>query len=97
MFEHTFSFFFVILINSVTGDRKAESSIQFVCDRDVGPGVPIVLASMECSVVFEWATSYVCPTPQNPCSVVLDNHLYDLSVLSKIRGAWNVTDKEKNT
>ncbi|XP_045197868.2 cation-independent mannose-6-phosphate receptor-like isoform X2 [Mercenaria mercenaria] len=79
------------------GDTKAQSSIHFVCDRSVGEGVPVVLASMGCSVVFEWATSYVCPTRQNPCSIVLDNHLYDLSILSKIHGAWNVTDSDKNT
>jgi hypothetical protein len=80
-----------------SGERNAESTIQFVCNREAGQGTPIVLASMNCSVVFEWETSYVCPTQQNPCSIVIDEHLYDLSILSKIQGAWNVTDKDKNT
>lgn len=89
-----------ILLDScvyISGNVTAHSSIQFVCDRQMGSdSAPIVLASMGCDVVFEWRTSIVCPTIEKPCSVVIDNHLFDLSILSKIRGAWNVTDKNKN-
>lgn len=52
---------------------------------------------MDCDVVFEWRTSLVCPTIEKACSVVVDNHLYDLSVLSQQHGAWNLTDADKNT
>lgn len=83
----------------VTGTNKvkAESNIMFQCDRKAGTGKPEFLTGLDCDVQFLWKTSVVCPPISSPCSVVADDHLYDLSLLSKSVGAWNLTDKDDTT
>ncbi|KAL4233045.1 Cation-independent mannose-6-phosphate receptor [Mactra antiquata] len=74
----------------------AHSSFLFRCDRTVEKGQPMKWASIGCDVVFDWPTNVVCPSIQKSCSITVDDHYYDLSLLTKTHGAWNLTDSNNN-
>ncbi|XP_052808547.1 cation-independent mannose-6-phosphate receptor-like isoform X2 [Mya arenaria] len=80
-----------------SGDRKAESHIRFECDRTVKDGgKPEFLDGIGCDIELVWKTDVVCPIQFSPCRTISDGHVYDLSLLSKTSGAWNITDADKN-
>lgn len=51
----------------------------------------------ECSGTFYWLTRAVCPTVADQCTLAYNGHVYDLSVLSRQQGSWNLTDAQRNT
>ena len=83
----------------VTDSRKAESHMRLECDRTASPpiGRPEFLTGFDCDIELLWRSALLCPYQFSPCKTVADGHEYDLSLLSKTSGAWNVTDKEGNT
>jgi len=92
-------FVYANLLISVAEDNakvSAESRIVFSCKRDAGVGVPKYLTGFACDLMFKWETSLVCPEIQSPCKVSDNGQLYDLSLLTKQSGAWNLTDGDGN-
>lgn len=51
---------------------------------------------MECSATFHWLTRAVCATVADQCTLAYNGHVYDLSVLSRQQGSWNLTDAQRN-
>ena len=46
--------------------------------------------------MFTWKTSAVCPPVEDKCFTVIEGHLYDLTMLSRDKGSWIVTDSNGN-
>lgn len=52
---------------------------------------------MDCTATFHWLTRAVCATVADQCTLAYNGHVYDLSVLSRQQGSWNLTDAQRNT
>ena len=80
----------------ISDGGTASSEILFKCNREVGTGQPKYFIGFGCNIQFIWETSLVCPRVEQPCTLVSNGHLYDLSLLSKDNGAWNLSDSKGN-
>lgn len=76
---------------------KSEGFVNFECDPNIYPGSPTIIFVSECSGTFHWLTRAVCPTVADQCTLAYNGHVYDLSVLSRQQGNWNLTDAQRNT
>ena len=56
----------------------------------------IIQFASECVTTFRWLTRAVCPTVADQCTLAYGGHVYDLSVLSRQQGSWNLTDAQGN-
>lgn len=74
----------------------AQSRILFKCKQDAKEGDPTFLTGIGCNILFLWETSIVCPKIENPCRIIIDRQLYDLSPLTRDQGAWSTTDSKGN-
>ncbi|XP_064627541.1 cation-independent mannose-6-phosphate receptor-like [Lineus longissimus] len=81
-------------MNADTG--QGASHILLECDPHAGHGKPVVLGMSACSISFLWQTSLVCPTVAEKCSITDNGNTYDLSILSRDQGSWNITDEAGN-
>jgi hypothetical protein len=58
--------------------------------------VMVYLQMSACSISFLWKTSLVCPPIAEQCSISRNGNTYDLSILSRDQGSWNLTDVDGN-
>ncbi|XP_051868030.1 cation-independent mannose-6-phosphate receptor [Pristis pectinata] len=73
--------------SNATATRR--STIIFRCDDMAEVGSPEVLSeTLDCSTVFEWRTSVVCPPKRMKCKIVHRHKTYDLRMLSSLTGSW---------
>ncbi|KAL3881276.1 hypothetical protein ACJMK2_027732 [Sinanodonta woodiana] len=79
-------------------DRSAQSLIRFKCDRSAGTGKPVLFDVDEsgCYSTFWWDTEIVCPPVDNECILAYRGEVYDLRLLSREKGSWNITDSLGN-
>ncbi|XP_062610067.1 cation-independent mannose-6-phosphate receptor-like [Saccostrea cucullata] len=76
---------------------NSQGVINFECELYTYPGTPTITFTSECQGTFHWGTRAVCPTIADQCTVAEHGHVYDLSVLSRQQGSWNLTDAQGNT
>nr|XP_006818196.1 PREDICTED: cation-independent mannose-6-phosphate receptor-like [Saccoglossus kowalevskii] len=76
-------------------DVLQTTTIIFECDETIGHGKPeLFLLGGICEYVFKWKTSLACPPSSEPCVTAYNGKIYDLQVLSRATGHWEVKDKD---
>eukprot|EP00062_Callorhinchus_milii_P000078 gi/632935035/ref/XP_007887464.1/ PREDICTED: cation-independent mannose-6-phosphate receptor [Callorhinchus milii] len=72
---------------SITNTRS--SAIIFKCDESADKGTPTILSeTLDCTTIFEWKTSAVCPPKRMECKIIYNHKIYDLRMLSSLTGSW---------
>ncbi|XP_056014073.1 cation-independent mannose-6-phosphate receptor-like [Ostrea edulis] len=75
---------------------SSEGVINFECELYTYPGSPSIMFTSECQGIFRWGTRTVCPSIADQCTLAHNGHVYDLRVLSRQQGSWNLTDIQGN-
>ncbi|KAI1304659.1 Cation-independent mannose-6-phosphate receptor [Halotydeus destructor] len=77
--------------------KNHSTEIRFKCNPEEESGKPKLVDVLNCKALFEWETSEVCKLkPSHPCTLLTDQHFYDLRLLSSGTHQWEAKDAISN-